>query len=532
MDAPGLPNRKQFGDINKIPTGKLINYVVQHHIADKAGPHYDMRFGENDLFSWAVPKGLPQPGEKRLAIQQPLHTGDYANFEGEIEQGYGKGTVKTHDKGSVIVTEAGPSKISFTVTHKKTPENFNLIKTPKNWLLVNSTPQDTQKFFGQKPGKIKMVSVPAKDIEPLLTGEYNVQEKIDGAYQLFKIYKDNIDAISHRTSVSGKPIVHTLRIFGPKGAKPINLPKELEGATVQGETYGERNGKSITPSELGGLLNSSVERSLKDQALGGIKIKNAIFTVNGSSDPSTIDSLLKYLPENFHAPLTARTGEEARKLWDSIQSGKNPRTQEGVIAWPKNESSLGGRIAKVKVLPETDVIIRKVFKGQGKYSNSAGGFEYSHVGSDKIVGKVGTGFSDAERQNMFENPDDYIGRRARVRSMGEHESRALRAPSFLALHEDYTKIAALVMKLGSRRSVYDDALETASDALSYAWDNKHHLRRRKKKQMEKTAFIREEGGQFFVHSEKGKRLSRGYATKAEAAKRLGQIEYFKHAKAG
>lgn len=40
--------------------------------------------------------------------------------------------------------------------------------------------------------------------------------------------------------------------------------------------------------------------------------------------------------------------------------------------------------------------------------------------------------------------------------------------------------------------------------------------------------IKKVTGGYKVFSEKGKALSRVYKSKAEAAKRLGQIEYFKH----
>lgn len=40
-------------------------------------------------------------------------------------------------------------------------------------------------------------------------------------------------------------------------------------------------------------------------------------------------------------------------------------------------------------------------------------------------------------------------------------------------------------------------------------------------------FVREENGEWFVFSEKGKKLSRGYASKGEAEKRLAEIEFFK-----
>jgi hypothetical protein len=42
--------------------------------------------------------------------------------------------------------------------------------------------------------------------------------------------------------------------------------------------------------------------------------------------------------------------------------------------------------------------------------------------------------------------------------------------------------------------------------------------------------IRKVDGKYFVFSEKGKKLSRGYGTRAAAQKRLRQIEFFKRKK--
>jgi len=44
--------------------------------------------------------------------------------------------------------------------------------------------------------------------------------------------------------------------------------------------------------------------------------------------------------------------------------------------------------------------------------------------------------------------------------------------------------------------------------------------------------IKKKDDKFYVYSEKGKKLSKGYETKKEANKRLRQIEYFKHIKGG
>ena len=125
--APGLPAKKDFGPLERLRVGQMLDYIVQAHNAERAGPHHDIRFGDKDtgLFSWASRKGVPAPGEKRLAVQQPVHRHEYKDFEGEIPEGYGKGTVKKHTEGQVLITKVdpgvhslhdGPSEASRAVT--------------------------------------------------------------------------------------------------------------------------------------------------------------------------------------------------------------------------------------------------------------------------------------------------------------------------------------------------------------------------------------------------------------------------------
>ncbi len=64
---------------------------------------------------------------------------------------------------------------------------------------------------------------------------------------------------------------------------------------------------------------------------------------------------------------------------------------------------------------------------------------------------MGSGFSDEVRREMLSNPDSWIGRMARVRAQEKFPSGALRAPSFLARHEDYpTKTGSLIDEIKRR----------------------------------------------------------------------------------
>jgi DNA ligase D-like protein (predicted 3'-phosphoesterase) len=442
--AVGIPDRSSFGDVENLPVDELMNYVVQEHDAHRAGKHYDMRFGPDDLHSWAVPKGLPRPGERRLAIQQPLHEGQYAYFEGEIPEGeYGAGTVKTHDKGTVLITKTAPGQVHFVVTHRGVPERFALIHTKgKDWVLINSTPQTSKVHEYHK--KMPYKKIPEDEVEKVLDGSYAVSAKIDGAAALFHVLKDKIEAISYRTDKEGRPIVHTHRI---PGLTSLQLPKSLHGTILRGELYAERGGRTLKPQEIGGLLNASVENSRRKQERDKIKMKAAIFRVlkdrNKVVDPKgpynlqRVRDIVAQLPSDvFNVPPTETDPIKSRKLFEDIRAGKVPLTREGVVATPL----AGGVPRKIKFLKEYDVPIAGVFPAVTKSGPPrAGGFEYR---TDAGAARVGTGFTHETLRDMLENPDKYIGRMARVKSQDRFPGGALRAPSFIALHEDIPQKAA------------------------------------------------------------------------------------------
>lgn len=438
--ARGLPYKESFGDLSVLPKG-IIDWVIQKHIADKAKAHYDIRFGtpSTGLYSWAARKGLPKPGEKHLAVRQPLHTHAYGKFEGTIPAGYGKGTVEIAEAGKIKIFSADKEKITFAVIHKKQPQYFSLIKSKddsKNWLLINTTPS--------KPldaGKLKYTKVPAEEVDKLFDRNYLASQKIDGASALVHLMKDKLDILSYRTSVEDQPIIHTLRVAG----KPIKvaIPRDWRDTILRGELYGvhKPTGKSIPPQELGGLLNSSVMKSLSDQQKRDIALRVALFDVAGKETQPYGETLaklkkaLKFLPrEYFNLPQTEREPKKQKQLWQETVSGQNPVSEEGLVFRP----TAGGVPIKVKKRPESRVYIRNIFPGAGKYKDThAGGFEYSLGPDTDIVGRVGTGFSDEERKRMMDLPDDYIGRLARIYAQGTFPSGAYRAPSYIARHEEY-----------------------------------------------------------------------------------------------
>lgn len=104
--------------------------------------HFDFRLEmEGVLKSWAVPKGLPtEKGIKRLAVQVDDHELSYIDFEGTIEEGYGRGTVKIFDKGEYELQEGTESKLVFTLKGSLLRGQYILMHwKDNNWLIFKTS---------------------------------------------------------------------------------------------------------------------------------------------------------------------------------------------------------------------------------------------------------------------------------------------------------------------------------------------------------------------------------------------------------
>lgn len=112
-------------------------YVIHEHHAKRL--HWDLRFEMgNVLKSWALPKGAPMEGERRLAVQVEDHPVEYAAFEGTIPEGnYGAGKVMIWDSGTFDIESRKEKKIIINIHGRKLKGRYCLLffKPAKNWLF-------------------------------------------------------------------------------------------------------------------------------------------------------------------------------------------------------------------------------------------------------------------------------------------------------------------------------------------------------------------------------------------------------------
>src|SRR5215204_487912 len=154
--APGIPDRHNKPELPKVDRPTKWEFVVHRHLAEKRGPHRDLRLGDpstGQAHSWALPDTWPEPGGKTWAIHQPVHTMKYMDFEGHIGEGYGKGEVIKHQRDQIEITSSHPGHVSFNVYKGIGPEEYSLHRIHEDkWILHNRTiHRDKTKLPSDKP---------------------------------------------------------------------------------------------------------------------------------------------------------------------------------------------------------------------------------------------------------------------------------------------------------------------------------------------------------------------------------------------
>lgn len=451
--AVGIEDFEVYGDLGKIPqygeSDSLPIFVVSRHDAERAGPHYDIRIGtpETGLISFATRKELPElPGESIAVFAQPLHDYDYKDFSGEIPSGYGKGYVHPAKQSPIVVHNVSSDKIVFSLDLGRGIARYSLVKDKKDskrWYLVNVSPNPAL------PPKLRYKSIDEEQARTLikLLGQTiaSVQPKVDGALGIITIRDGKLEVFSHRISKrSGLPIVHTERIFG---AIP-NIPDpKLNDTILLAEIYAVRREpdgteRVLTPVEISALLNSKFYKAMERVKELGIEWRFYIFDVvrQGKDDIHYLDwyqrpysqrieflnKVLDKLPKNFHGPIEARDVQSAEQLLETIKKHQYTLTEEGIVIFPER-----GVPYKYKNFKEDNFYIVGFTPGRGKYKGKAiGGILFSDKPGGEPIGVVGTGLDDALRQEIYASPEEFIGRRIRIRYTERLPTGKLRNPSF------------------------------------------------------------------------------------------------------
>lgn len=480
-EAPGIPDKKVYGDLSRVEKGQKLRLIIQEHNAEKAGHHYDIRLVDeekNKAYSFVIKdlSVLTTPNEKALAVRQPLHTADYSHWSGVIPSGYGKGTVKVILDEPIEVVDAQRDKFTVIIPKGKVVTELTFVapevndrKRKRDWLLVNHTTYEGKFDISYHKPPYKEQKFDTIDVK---NPNYIMTAKIDGAHAIAILRPGKTPRFfSYRKSSLNRPLEYTWKM--PPEMYLFRWPSDKKEIWLRGEVFGvyKDTEKSIPENELGRILNSSVDKAREYMAKNNIELRFAPFMVERigekevqlpySAQLPILKEVAEILPKT-ELPAQAVTQAEKERMMQLIKERKFRQTQEGVVLWPLHEA---GQPIKAKVRPDFDVIVKDIFMEKGiplpkkpgtKYIKRvllpdgtisyeypkdvrppmAGGFYYSRAPDKPVVGRVGTGFSIPLKIDMALHPEKYKGLVARVTAMHEFPSGALRAPAFIGWHHE------------------------------------------------------------------------------------------------
>ena len=426
----GLDEYKRKRDFSKTPEPEAayhknkdhLRFVIQRHRASRL--HYDLRLEmEGVLKSWAVPKGPSMnPGDKRLAIMTEDHPIKYLTFHGTIPKGnYGAGEMSIWDEGTYAPAGGGTEedllkqlkkgdlKINFLGT--KIQGNFALVHTKRGgekdnqWLLIKkkdeySTDLDydaedlSEHAASEKVKQLKITQL----IKPMLAtkapeifnkANWIYELKWDGYRALANIQDGKVDFYS-RNGISFKNKFNSLY----QHLKTIPHDVILDGEVVVLNEEGMPQFQKLQnyQNDPSGELRYYVFDLL---FLNGHNIMHLPLTERKSLIPEVIEDI----PQVYYCDHVESMGKSFFE--QAIASG-----MEGVIAKQADSQYLPGT--------RSDKWLKiKAFEGQEALicgytpSESAAPFGSLILGMHRdedlvYIGNCGTGFSEADRKDLFE----------------------------------------------------------------------------------------------------------------------------------
>ncbi|MEL7974502.1 ATP-dependent DNA ligase [Isoptericola sp. F-RaC21] len=436
------------GEGNRVSTGSTSGgptFVIQEHHARRL--HWDFRL-EHDgvLVSWALPKGEPtDPKQNHLAVQTEDHPLEYGSFEGTIPAGeYGGGEVTIWDAGTYDLEKWREDEV-IAVLHseRRGSRRLALIRTggrggddQNSWLIHRTKAQPGDDDTGgtgssaddgvpagkERPSRPTVDAAPAEAPRPMLatTAPPGELARLDPADWAFEVKWDGFRAVAEVLPGDGEP---TVRLTSRSGqdltvtfpelraladmVSADDLPLALDGEIVALDADGRPSFRRLQQR-----ANLTRPRDV-EKARRGVGVDLVLF-----------DALVVGGRAVTDRPYTERRAELARvvsprrpvhvpdalegTLDEALEASRLMRL-EGVVAKRRRSTYTPGRRSrdwlKIKHARTQEVVVvgwRPLHAGTGREDVRVAGSLLLAVPDDggtlRYVGKVGTGFTEADRR--------------------------------------------------------------------------------------------------------------------------------------
>jgi bifunctional non-homologous end joining protein LigD len=442
-----VPEEEGLMPLEDMGPKREIEYVIQEHEADRAGRHFDLRLVLNGKSaSWAIPmKGkrgglarMPEPGERWAAIRQPDHLVEYNKFEGEIPKGQlGAGQVKIWARGKADIHKIEDGHVHFEIFSGPAKGRYVIVQTNgTQGLILSKKPEPAEPWT--KPQYTKK----APEVLDALEGQAGLtaERKVDGASVEMRIEDGRVRVLSHRVSKrSGQLVEHTARLPHLDDLRT----EGLDGTAVRAEAWHPRG-----VNFLSGTLNSNVEKARATQRTAG-PVRLGVFDIvkyKGRDVRGLPYAERRAIYEKVAEQLGSKHVEPVRSVKSGFanfyeqQVALKHTPTDGVVVKDGSQPYDAKPLVKVKPSDLADCEVVKLTEGKGKHAGRLGALTVKVPDNGKNI-QVGTGFSDWERQWIWDHRDEMPGEVARVDFHVRHGKRTETGPRFDSWHPDKSETA-------------------------------------------------------------------------------------------
>jgi bifunctional non-homologous end joining protein LigD len=390
-------------------------FVVQEHHATRL--HWDLRLEhEGVAVSWAIPNGLPEaPKDNRLAVRTEDHPLEYLEFEGDIPKGeYGAGKMRIWDHGTYEVLKWEPRKVEVRFEGERLQGRYALFpldkgEQPKDWMIHRMDPPADPAAATPIPDKI----VP-------MTAQLGKLPRDDERWG-FEIKWDGVRAICH--SEPGRMRLHSRNLLDITPRYPelnrLNRALSHHRAVLDGEVVAlDEDGKpsfGALQRRMHVTAESTVRRLAREAPVTYILFDllwldgHPLMELPYEERRARLAELDLGDGERWRVPDYV-VGHGAQLLKATEQQGL-----EGVIAKRLDSTYEPGRRShswvKVKNLYRQEVVIGGWVPGDGRRRDRVGALlvgVHDEDGSLRHIGRVGTGFTEAELDRLAELLAPYV----------------------------------------------------------------------------------------------------------------------------
>jgi bifunctional non-homologous end joining protein LigD len=376
-------------------------FVVHEHHARRL--HWDLRLERDGaLASWAIPNGIPDtPEHNRKAIHVEDHPLDYIDFAGEIPVGqYGAGEVSIWDRGTYECEKWREDEVIAVFHGERLRGRYALFQAGrerKDWLIHRMDPPadasaEAMPEFVQ-PMLARLATPPAED------GDWAFEVKWDGVRAIAHSQPGRIRLWSrNRNDVTAAyPELRALnRALGSHSAI-------LDGEVVAFDTHGRPSFELLqTRMHVRGAAVSRLAKTTPVTYvvfdllwLDGHSLTSLPFTERRERLAELALDGERWCVPDYHV------GEGKAFLAATREQGL-----EGVIAKRLDSHYVPGRRdagwLKVKNANRQEAVIGGYTTGKGARAATIGALHLGvhEAGGLRYVGKVGTGFDDAELERL------------------------------------------------------------------------------------------------------------------------------------